>query len=236
MNTHELNMEIARALLATFRPRMDVWATRIDTQQEADDINAWARERGFRDNWKVKDWKPVRRNRENVPLTVEAVARHVAGRYTAGFYQLFADKTSNSVSVDFDDHRGASTVSCDPREDLDALITVCLRRGVRFLANHSRGGRGYWLHLILPTGTPAVKGRAVMGALIREAGLRHIADGGTFDAIFPKQDDLRHPEKIGNLFCAPVCGRSLRADPGGSHFIGTDPNDLSAQLSALVEY
>lgn len=236
MTSHELNMEIARALLATFRPRLDVWATRIDTQQEADAINAWARDRGARDNWKPKDWKPVRRNGAFVPLTVEAVAQHVAGRHTAGFYPLFPDGTCNTVSADFDDHHGATTIAHDPREDLDALIAVCLRRGVRFLANVSRGGRGCWCHFILPTGTPAVKARAVMGALIREAGLRHVADGGTFDAMTPKQRELLRPDKIGNLYACPVAGRWLRADPPGSHFIGTDPNDLSAQLSTLVEY
>ena len=35
---------IATLILAVFRPRMDVYAKRIDTQAEADELTAWHRE------------------------------------------------------------------------------------------------------------------------------------------------------------------------------------------------
>lgn len=194
--------------------------------------------KGYSTRFAAGDWKPVRKGGQHAPLTVKALVEHVAGRRTLGFYPTHADRTANSVSVDFDNHRGASSTARDPREDLDALAHVCQRRGVRFLANHSRGGGGYWLHLFPASGTPAAVGRAILLKLIAEAGIRHITDGGTFDALCPKQNDLKSAsaDNPGNLFCVPVCGTWLRADPPGSHFLHTDPADLTAQLRILTEY
>lgn len=233
---------IAQALLDTFRPRMDVFAWRFDTPRSANTINAWMQERGYLAEggrrFEVGDYKPAGPRGARKPLTVETVVEHVMGKGTLGFYPLHPDGTANSISIDLDDHRGAATVARDPREDLDALVNVCLRRGVRFLANHSRGGRGYWLHIFPSPGTSARIGRAILLALVREAGLRHITDGGTFDALCPKQGDLKsaNVENPGNLFCVPVCGRWLHADTPGTHFLHTDPADLAAQLRNLTEY
>jgi hypothetical protein len=240
-----LQREIARTLLLTFRPRLDIYAKRIDSVAEAETLNEWSRDVGAHPHWSVGNWKPVRRHNkdsgksEPVPLDVNAMVGHVAGRWTLGFYPLHADGTANSVSVDFDAHRGTRGAEGDPFADLDSLMIVCQRRGVRFLANVSRSGTGAWLHVLFANGTPARKGRAIVSALVREAGLRHIYDGGTFDAIFPKQDDLRTATSRtpGNLFCVPVCGRWLSSTShAGTHFITTDPNDLRAQLRALTEY
>ncbi len=235
--------QVAEALLATFRPRADVFARRYDDPDHVASANAYLEGRGINRRFRVGDFRPVgpwddaERRRINEPLTVEAVERHVRGarRNTVGFYPLRPDGTTATVSIDLDNHRGGQALDVDPREDLDALVTVCLRRGVRYLANHSRGGRGYWLHLILPDGVRADRARALMLALVRAAGLRHVSDGGSFDAIYPKQSDLSG-KGVGTLYCAPVCGRWLRSDPPGSHFLDTDPNDLDAQYRALTEY
>ena len=236
-----IHREIARTLLDTFRPRLDVYATRFDTEGQVARINAWMKKEGYDQTFALGGWKPAGPRVSRTPLTIDAVADHVAGKHTLGFYPSHPDGTVNSVSLDFDNHRGASSTSRDPREDLDAVIHVCLRRGLRFLANHSRGGKGYWLHLLPPGRTPAHEARAVLLAVVREAGLRHITDGGTFDAIFPKQSDLKSASEKnpGNLFCVPCGGRWLRAVPPaepGTHFVNTDPRDLAAQLKALREY
>lgn len=233
--------ELAHALLDTFRPRRDVFAERFDTAAQAAKLNAWCAQEGYSNRFEVGGYKPAGPRACRTPLTVAAVAEHVAGLRTIGFYPLHPDGTANSISLDFDNHRGTSTTARDPREDLDACIAVCLQRGLRFLANHSRGGKGYWLHLLPPPGTPAREGRAVMAGVVREAGLKHITDGGTFDAIFPKQGDLKsaNASNPGNLFCVPCGGRWLRAhapDLPGTHFVNTDPHDLAAQLRALREY
>lgn len=236
-----IHRELARALLDTFRPRMDVYAERFDTEGQVARINAWMKKEGYDQTFAVGGWKPAGPRVARAPLTLDAVAEHVAGKRTIGFYPLHADKTCSSVSLDFDNHRGTSTTERDPREDLDAVIHVCLRRGLRFLANHSRGGKGYWLHLLPPPGTRATEARALLFAVVREAGLRHITEGGTFDAVFPKQNDLRSASEKnpGNLFCVPCGGRWLRVkapDAPGTHFVNTDPRDLHAQLRALREY
>jgi len=245
-----IHREIARAILSTFRPRADVYAERLDTTLEVDRLNDWCRERGFPSNHYVGEWRPKRRmgddgTREFVPLSVEVVAQHVAGLRTVGFYPLHADDTCNSVSVDFDNHRGARVVDCDPVEDCARVATACARAGLRCLANVSRGGGGAWLHVLPPRGTPARVARAVLLRLLRDAGVRHVDEGGTFDALFPKQDktmkraangDQAARADIGNLFCVPVCGRWLRAEAPGTHFLNTNPLDLGAQLRALTEY
>lgn len=246
----------ARALLATFRPRPDVYAERLDTQREVDKLNHWCRENGFKANHYLGEWRPKRRTdkatgeRAFVPLTVDVVAQHVAGLRTVGFYPLHADDTCNSVSVDFDNHRGSARVAADPMEDARAVAAACGRAGIRCLVNVSRGGNGSWLHVLPPRATPAWLARSVLLRVLRDAGVRHVDEGGTFDALFPKQDKtLRRAASapsgapgelvradIGNLFCAPINGRWLRADPPGTHFFNTDPTDLGAQIRALTEY
>lgn len=233
-----LHTAIAQALLDTFRPRMNMYAERLDTERRVKDLNAWMEKKRLNPHFTLGGWKPAGRKGDPKPLTLDAVVDHVRGRRTLGFYPTHPDGTANSISVDFDNHRGASAITRDPREDLDALMVVCQRRGVRFLANTSRGGKGYWLHIFPTVGTPARVGRAILLTLIHEAGLRHVTDGGTFDAVFPKQDDLKSAtvDNPGNLFCVPLAGAWLRADPPGSHFLNTDPADLSAQLRILTEY
>ena len=199
---------LAQALLDTLRPRMDIYAERFDDDDHVARVNAYMAERGVQHGFRLGDWKPAGKKGQRKPLTLNVVAEHVAGRRTIGFYPLHDGNTVNTVSVDFDNHRGAVMVERDPREDLDALINVCLREGLRFLANHSRGGAGYWLHLLPPPGIQSREARAVLSALLKQAGVRHISDGGTVDCLFPKQDYLftRGDDPTaapGNLYCVP---------------------------------
>lgn len=231
------DMAAAQLLIDTFRPRMDVYASRLDTPADVERMNAWVAKqaRGGRVSlFRLGDWKPVRRNGAFVPLTAEVVARHVAGLEVLGLYPLHPDGTCNSVGVDFDNHRGARIVERDPREDFDALVNVCLRRGVRFLGQHSRGGRGYWVHLLLPTKTRAAEARRVLQALLDEAEVKHISDGGTYDDLFPKQDRPYGEKNPGNLFCLPCSRARIAADPPGTHFVGTALT-LAAQIEHLRE-
>jgi len=231
---------LAEAIINTFRPRLDVYAERLDDAEAVEKLNAWMRERGATKLFRLGDWKPAGGKGKRKPVTVDDVAEHVAGRRTLGFYPLHVDDVANSVSVDFDNHRGGKVITRDPREDLDALMAVCQRRGVRFIAAHSRGGAGYWLHILPPVGTPARLGRALVAALLREAGVKSVADGGTYDALFPKQDRLFVRDgdptaQPGNLFCLPASARWMGADTPGTHLLGTAPT-LDAQIKALTEY
>jgi hypothetical protein len=236
----DIHRAVAEALIETFRPRMDIFAERLDDDDQLARLNKFVKDKGdTRPPFRIGDWKPVRRDRKAVPITVDAIAEHVAGRRTLGFYMLHPDGVSNSISVDFDNHQGARTVDRDPREDLDLLVNVCLRRGVRFLVNVSRGGRGYWLHMLPPVGTQAREGRAVMNALVKESGVKSIADGGTLDCVFPKQDQLvRHdgPTKApGNLFCLPASARWM-TETTGTQFLNTPAGDLGEQLKHMETY
>ncbi len=119
-------------------------------------------------------------------------------------------------------------------------MAVCQRRGVRFLANVSRGGSGYWLHVLPPVGTQAKAARGLMAALLREAGVKSVADGGSYDSLFPKQNELfvRDGDPTaapGNLFCLPCNGRWMAADAPGTHLLNSAPT-IEAQLKHLREY
>ena len=242
----DLDRELARLLIETFRPRLDVFAERLDDEEQVERLNKWMEDKAgplaARRTWRVGDWKPCGAKGSRKPVTVEAIAEHCAGRRTLGFYPLHPDGTCNSVSVDFDNHRGSRTTERDPREDFDQLAHALMRRGVRFVAHHSRGGAGYWIHVLPPAGTKARVARAVLQRLLDEAGVKHIDAGGTVDSLFPKQDELHvgaggdTTAAPGNLFCLPCSRRWLAAENPGSHFVGTDPSDLRAQITHLRSY
>ena len=237
---------IAELLLDLFRPRMDVYATRIDEQADADALTTWYREHDQPSRVaRVGDWSPAGGKGRRKPLTVDAIARHVAGLVTLGVYPLRPDATCASVSVDFDNHRGGRILPVDPRTDYEALSFTMLRRGVRHLGNVSRGGRGYWIHVLPPDGTTAADARAVLHGLLAEAGVRHVDAGGTFDCLFPKQDEPAATRpgpdgttdataNPGNLFCLPCNRRWMEADTPGTHFVGTAPV-LAQQLAYLED-
>ena len=239
------DVQIAERLIETFRPRMDVFAERLDDAAQVDSINAWVRERTKGTDrprlFRLGDWKPVRRGGQYVAVTAAHIAEHVAGMRTLGFYPLHPDGTCNSVSVDLDNHHGARTVAREPREDFDLVTSVLLRRGVRFLANTSRGGGGFWIHILPPTGCSAAEARGVLHAVLREAGVKHITSGGTFDDLCPKQDEPPHRgddgiASPGNLFCLPLSRRWLAATKPGTHFVGTNPADMNEQRRSLETY
>ena len=242
----DLDRELARLLIETFRPRLDVFAERLDDEEQAERLNEWMEDKAgplaARRTWRVGDWKPCGAKGNRKPVTVAAIAEHVAGRRTLGVYPLHPDGVCNSVSVDFDNHRGTRTTERDPREDFDQLAHALMRRGVRFVAHHSRGGAGYWIHVLPPAGTKARVARAVLQRLLDEAGVKHIDAGGTVDSLFPKQDELHvgaggdTTAAPGNLFCLPCSRRWLAAENPGSHFVGTDPSDLRAQITHLRSY
>lgn len=243
MKTPKVNavdIEIAQLLIDTFQPRMDVFAKRFDQQAEVDRYNAWLVKQPFKAPLaKLGGWKPTGKKRARKEVTVDAIARHVTGIETLGVYPLKPDGTTNVIGVDFDDHRGEVVVDADPRADYDATVTVLDRRGIPYLGWRSRGGRGYWIMLLLLPGTSARDARAVLHGVLREAGVKHIADGGTFDALFPKQDqpaptnDDDPTGSPGNLYCLPLSRKWMANDPPGGVFVGVDPKDRDAQAAYL---
>lgn len=237
-----LERAVAALLLDVLRPRGDVFAWRVDDEPTAARLNAWERaHRGARARtWRVGDWRPAGPRGARRRVTVDEVALHVAGAITLGVYPMHPDGACNSVSADFDDHRGARVIARDPAEDFGALVERLTHGRLPFLAHRSRGGRGYWAHLLPPEGTSAREARFVMHGLLREAGVRDVAQGGTFDGLFPKQDAPATPvpgdatARPGNLFCLPLSRRWLSNDPPGSGFVGVDARDLDAQAAALA--
>ncbi len=206
----------------------------MDDEGTAERLTAWERDRfGAKGRaWRVGDWRPAGSRAARRPVSIDDVAWHVAGVHTLGFYPMHVDGTCRSVSADFDDHRGATTLACDPGEDFAALRELLAREDVAHLAHRSRGGRGWWVHLLLPDGVRAAEARAVLHGMLAAAGVRHVRDGGSFDSLFPKQD-AASAQGPGNLFCLPLSRRWLAADPPGGAFVGVDPRDFDGQVYHL---
>jgi hypothetical protein len=221
--------EVAALLLEVFRPRTDLFAWRVDDEAAA------ARMHGAR----VGQWYPAGTRAHRQPVSVDHVALHVAGHHTLGFYPLHPDGSCNSISVDFDNHRGSTVIERNPKDDVDALVARLREEKLPFLLHHSRGGKGFWVHLLPPRNTPSREARRVLHGLLEEAQVKPISEGGTFDGLFPKQDvpavsrkttGQSHP---GNLFCLPLSRRWLANDPSGTGFVGIDPHDFGAQVLHL---
>lgn len=230
----QFEREVAALLIEVFRPRMDLFACRIDDPEVASRLTAWEREHfGPRGRaWAVGDWRPAGSRAHRRPVTVDDVAWHVAGTHTLGFYPLRVDGTCRSVSADFDDHRGGVTIARDPAEDFAALRELLRREDVPHLAHRSRGGRGWWVHLLLPEGTRSREARAVLHGMLAAAGARPVSEGGTFDSLFPKQDEAS-AQGPGNLFCLPLSRRWLAASPPGGGFADVDPRDFDGNVYHL---
>lgn len=228
-----VDREVAALLLEVFRPRMDLYAWRIDDDVTAARLNAWEREaRSARARvWRVGEWRPAGPKGLRRPVTADDLALHVAGVRTLGVYPMLPDGGCHSVSVDFDDHRGGAVVTGDPAAECEALRARLREAGVPHLAQVSRGGRGRWVHVLTPDGSTAREARRVMHSLLRDAGVRDVAHGGTVDALFPKQD--APAAGPGNLFCLPLSRRWLAHTPPGTAFLDAPADDFAAQVYTL---
>ncbi len=227
---------VASLIMEKFSPNPNYFAYRFDTREQIRGFATWLARHDidYKGSIDIGTWKPQGSRDERTPLTAKVVESHVAGDRTLGGYPLRVGGFTDTGSIDFDAHLGASTVAADPRADFEATARVLMGLDVPFLGVHSRGGRGYWTHVLLPFGTPAREARRLLRWVLRTAGVRHITDGGTFDSIFPKQDDLSADGGPGNLYCFPLSLKwmLLRKVPG-THFVGVDPRDLDGQLAHL---
>lgn len=147
-----------------------------------------------------------------MPLDVEMVADHFRGRHIFGVYPLLPDGTCHFVAGDFDDHGGDQ----DPLKDVTALFEVCEVNDLTLYVLRSKSGKGFHAYLFFAGPVPAWKARAVMFALIEEAGIN--ARTSSFDRLFPNQDQLTG-KGFGNLIALPLQGKAAR----GGHTLFLDP-------------
>ncbi len=138
-----------------------------------------------------------------LPLTDEAIERHLRGRESIGIYPLFGDDSCWFLACDFD----GGTWQLDAL----ALLEACGERGVPAALERSRSGRGGHVWIFFSAPVAAGSARKLGALLLRDAMTRRAeVDLASYDRLFPNQDFL--PRKgFGNLIALPLQGRCRAA-------------------------
>ncbi|HVC86623.1 MAG TPA: DEAD/DEAH box helicase family protein [Gaiellaceae bacterium] len=172
-----------------FRGRDDVYALRWESTRTGKSGYAPATAEG----WSRHGPKTY------LPISDEAIARHLRGRESIGVYPLLADDTCWFLACDLD---GATW-----QLDALALLEVCDEYGVPVALERSRSGAGghVWVFFTAPVAASVARR---LGALLLRAAMsrRGELDLASYDRLFPNQDFL--PAKgFGNLIALPLQGR-----------------------------
>jgi hypothetical protein len=177
-----------------FRGREDVYAVRWE--------NARTGRSGY-DPAVAGGWS---RNGANayLPLSDEAIERHLRGHESIGVYPLLTDDSCWFLACDLD----GGTWQLDAL----ALLDACGELGVPAALERSRSGSGAHIWVFFAEAVAASAARRLGAVLLREAMSRRAElDLTSYDRLFPSQDFL--PAKgFGNLIALPLQGRCRAGD------------------------
>ena len=181
-----------RFYIDVFRCRSDVYAVR------------WENKRDGRSGWmpavRGGYWRKGMSRAEVpfLPLTPEAVDKHLRGEVHIGLYPLRDDDTCWWVAADFDKEAAM----------LDALAFMKAARtqGIPAALEVSQSGRGAHVWIFFAQPTAASIARRIATSLLGEAfqlrGSMHLR---SYDRLFPSQD-VHTGRGVGNLIAAPLNG------------------------------
>lgn len=153
-------------------------------------------------------------NRAFMPLSIEAVRKHLIGgdehcRDVVGVYPLLPGDTTFFLAADFDGENW--------REDVAAFRTVCSDFGLTPGVERSRSGDGAHSWFFFTEPVPAADARKLGSGLLTCAmERRHELSFNSYDRLFPSQDAVPKGG-LGNLIALPFQGQAQRL--GNSLFI-----------------
>ena len=137
-------------------------------------------------------------NQAFVPVTDEAIERHLRGRHTMGVYPMLADDTCRFLAADFD--------KATWRRDAGAYLDACHAKGVPAALERSRSGSGAHVWFFFAEPVPASLARRLGAHLLTEAMERNPDIGfRSYDRFFPSQDTMPQGG-FGNLIALPLQG------------------------------
>ena len=137
-------------------------------------------------------------NQAFVPVTDEAIERHLRGRHTMGVYPMLADDTCRFLAADFD--------KATWRRDAGAYLDACHAKGVPAALERSRSGNGAHVWFFFAEPVPASLARRLGAHLLTEAMERNPDIGfRSYDRFFPSQDTMPQGG-FGNLIALPLQG------------------------------
>ena len=162
-------------------------------------------------------------NQAFVPVTDEAIERHLRGHQTMGVYPLLADDTCRFLAADFDKETW--------RRDAGAYLDACRAKGVPAALERSRSGHGAHVWLFFEEPVRASLARRLGAFLLTEAMERNPDIGfESYDRFFPSQDTMPQGG-FGNLIALPLQGGPRES--GHSVFLDRDFEPLPDQWAFL---
>ncbi len=186
---------------ALFRGRDDVYARRFENLRTGRSGyapacgNEWVR--GVCDKPRIKC--AACPHQRFLPVTDDAVRRHLSGRddagrdFVMGVYPLLRDETCFFLAIDLDKQHW--------REDALAVLETCRRLGLPAALERSRSGNGGHLWLFFDEAIPAALARKLGAHLLTETMDRQPGIGlDSYDRFFPNQDTL--PQGGFDLLCS----------------------------------
>ncbi len=162
-------------------------------------------------------------NQAFVPVTDEAVERHLRGQHTMGVYPMLSDDTCRFLAADFDKETW--------RGDAAAYLDACRAKGVQAALERSRSGNGAHVWFFFAEPLAASLARRLGAHLLTEAMERNPDIGfQSYDRFFPSQDTIPQGG-FGNLIALPLQGGPR--ENGHSVFLDGDFNPWPDQWAFL---
>ena len=162
-------------------------------------------------------------NQAFVPVTDEAVERHLRGHHTMGVYPMLSDDTCRFLAADFDKETW--------RRDAGAYVDTCRAKGVPAALERSRSGNGAHVWFFFAEPLAASLARRLGTHLLTEAMERNPDIGfRSYDRFFPSQDTIPQGG-FGNLIALPLQGGPR--ENGHSVFLDGDFNPWPDQWAFL---
>ena len=194
-STPEEKIKLFRGL---FRGRDDIYAVRWEG-------------RGGKSGYSpagIMDWRAIhsarpgernrvaRKTRMLLPLTPDAIRRHLTGKQTIGIYPLLPDEACWFLAVDFDKKSWMA--------DTAAFLETCRQFQVPAVVERSRSGNGAHVWIFFDRTVLAADARRLgCGLLTRTMKRRHEIGLDSYDRLFPSQDTMPKGG-FGNLIALPL--------------------------------
>lgn len=213
--------------MSRFRGRTDIFARRWEKgggsgYSPAYDFNWDEFKKHKRKGGSIKDFD----NKKLLPLTSEAIRRHLLGIHSIGIYPILPDNTSFFLVADFDGEVW--------KDEAIAFIHECTNIGLYSYLERSRSGNGGHVWIFFSNLYPCIKSRQIGFEIIRRIfGISQFEKEASFDRLFPNQDFLSKGG-FGNLIALPFQGKSTAQ--GNTVFIDIESGEpFSDQWKFLRE-
>jgi len=131
-----------------------------------------------------------------LPLTLDAIRKHLTGKQTIGIYPFLPDETRWFLAVDFDKKSWMA--------DAVVFLETCRQFQVPAVVERSRSGNGAHVWMFFDRAVLAADARRLgCGLLTRTMERRHEIGLDSYDRLFPSQDTMPKGG-FGNLIALPL--------------------------------